>query len=117
MSLGLAGRHTGDGEDRRVGICRASRAPPRRAAAALLPHARILRGRRGSRPGDVAPRMVEARHLPAPLDVPRVAVRDRHERLPRRPPHPLSPGDPPGPPLPPRPPPRTPPLPDPAPPP
>src|SRR5438445_11375827 len=55
---------------------------PARARSALLPHARLAGRRRGSRAGDAAPRLAEARDVPGTLDTPRLAVRDRDERLP-----------------------------------
>src|SRR3712207_8612323 len=40
-----------------------ARAPPRRAARALLPHARLVRGLRGPRAGDLPARLAGARAL------------------------------------------------------
>ena len=63
---------------------RAGRAPPPRAAGALLPHARLVRRRRGPGAGDVPARLAQARDVRRPLVVPRLALRHRHERVPRR---------------------------------
>ena len=43
-----------------------------------------LRGLRGPRPGDLSARVAEAQELPGSLDLPRLAVPDRDERVPRR---------------------------------
>ena len=58
------------------------RAPPR-AAGPLLPHARLVRRGRGPGAGDVPARVAQARRLRGPRVGPRLAVQDRHQRLPR----------------------------------
>ena len=68
---------------RRGGLREPCRDLPGRAPGALLPHARLLRGLRGPRPGDVPARVAEAEELPGTLVVPRVAVPDRDQRVPR----------------------------------
>ena len=67
-----------------VRVRRTRRAPPPRAARPLLPDARLLRGGRGPRAGDAAARVAPPRRPRARRLVPRVAVPDRHQRVPRR---------------------------------
>ena len=71
---------------RGVRVRRARRAPPRRAAGPLLSDARLARGLRGPRPGDLPARVAQARELRLrrALLVPGLAVPDRDERVPRR---------------------------------
>src|SRR5215217_6568019 len=56
-----------------------------RAARPLLPDARLLRGVRGPRPGDLPARVAPASDVRGPFLAPRLALQDRDERLPRRP--------------------------------
>ena len=81
---------TGEGR-RRARIRRAGRAVPARAAAALLPHARVAAGRRGPGPGDAARRLAEPRRLRGACVAARVALPDRDEPLPQRPTRPRAP--------------------------
>src|SRR5215218_4483958 len=53
-----------------------------RAPRPLLSDARLLRGVRGPRPGDLPARVAPARDIRGPLVAPRVALQDRDERLP-----------------------------------
>src|SRR5919108_30336 len=56
-----------------------------RAARPLLPDARLLRGVRGSRPGNLPARVAPASDVRRPLLAPRLALQDRDKRLPGRP--------------------------------
>src|SRR4051794_10452146 len=78
----VIGRH--DLSDDRGGVRGAGRAAPPRAPRPLLPHARLLRGGRGPRPGDAAARLAKARSSRTRRVVPRVALQDRDQRVPRR---------------------------------
>ena len=60
------------------------RAIPARAPRPLLPDARLVRRGRGRGPGDVPAGVAGARDVRRQLAGPRLAVQDRHERLPRR---------------------------------
>src|SRR5262249_56061099 len=53
-----------------------------RGARALRPDTRVVRGRRGHRAGDVPPCLAAAGDLRGAVDVPGLAVPDRHQRLP-----------------------------------
>src|SRR5919109_3450881 len=55
-----------------------------RAARPLLPDARLVRGVRGPRAGDLPARVAPASDLRGPLLDARLAVQDRDERLPGR---------------------------------
>src|SRR6185437_1227409 len=55
-----------------------------RAGGALLPNARLDRGRRGRGPGDAATRLAQARDLPWPGDGTGLALRHRDQCLPGR---------------------------------
>src|SRR4030095_12544247 len=70
------------GRGRRAGVLGAGGAAPARAARALLPDARVVRGRRGRRAGDVPPCLAAAGDLRGAGDVPGLAVPDRHQSLP-----------------------------------
>ena len=58
------------------------RALPRRAARALLPHARLGAGRRGRGPGGAAARLARAGRVRGPQLAAFVALHDRHQCLP-----------------------------------
>ena len=58
---------------------------PAGAPGALLPHAGLARGLRGPRAGDVPARVAAAVDVRRPLHLPRLAVPDRDQRLPRPP--------------------------------
>ena len=78
---GGAGRER-SGRGRRAGVLGAGGAAPAGAARALLPDARVVRGRRGHRAGDVPACLAAAGDLRGAVDVPGLAVPDRHQRLP-----------------------------------
>src|SRR4051794_39412593 len=91
MSFWACRRHTGHDlhhrrplAARRDRVPRAGRTPSPRAAHALLPDARLVRGVRGPRAGDVPARRAPPRDLRRARVGARVAVPDRHQRLPRR---------------------------------
>src|SRR5215211_4781627 len=72
----------GAGRGGRAGVLGAGRAAPAGAARALLPDARVVRGRRGRGAGDVPARLAAAGDVRGAVDVPGLAVPDRHQRLP-----------------------------------
>ena len=84
------------GRGRRAGVLGAGGAAPAGAARALLPDARVVRGRRGHRAGDVPP-PGGGGDLRGAVDVPGLAVPDRHQRLPgparQAPPEPATGGE------------------------
>src|SRR5258706_7665574 len=70
-------------ERRRAGVRIAGRPVPARAAAALLPNARLAPGRRGPGPGDAVVRVARPRALSGARIAARVAVPDRDQPLPQ----------------------------------
>ncbi len=90
----VEGRSAQDGDSRSAltgagrgwrGVPGADRAAPAGASGALLPDARILRRRRGRRPGDDAGRLARHRQVHRGTRVAaHLAVQDRHQPLPQR---------------------------------
>ena len=68
---------------RRAGVLGAGGASPAGAARALLPDARVVPGRRGHRAGDLPPSLAATGDLRGTLDVPSLALPNRHQRLSR----------------------------------
>src|SRR5215471_9552728 len=86
------GAQDGDSRSALTGACRgrrgvpgAGRVAPAGAAGALLPDARLLRRRRGRRPGDDAGRLAGHRRVRrGPRVAAHLAVQDRHQPVPER---------------------------------